>query len=873
MTVVMASDLDADRELIDQALSDPDCPVDEVLRTGTTAGDLQGLDKTDASLVLFGFPCAAGDEMPWQTISSLPASTAVLFIMDASGASRLGSPLPVQVEGIVVREAISAGELASSIASALEDASRHGSPGARRTTDADPDRTHLRTVFEKSPAIVATFRGPDHVCTMANPQYRQLVGDRDVVGDPVRKIVPEVEGQGYFELMDEVYQEGRPTEGTERSLDIRTEPEGRVERRYVDFLYQPLRENGDVVGVIAHGVDVTATVRSRKQVEETERELRDVLRTIADGVLLTDEGGTIVYVNPAAERILGADADTLRGLDCHASRWDVRTPSGRPVPAEERPIPRVLREEEPMDSATYRLGREEDEVIVSINAAAMTDGDDETVGVVASLRDVTERERIRADLRETSRLLDAVVESIPDAIYAKDRDGRYLMINSTGAELFGRSVSDVIGRTDRALFTVEDASKIREDDLHVMNTGRPRQFREQARMHDGERRHFDVTKAPLRSGDGDVGGIVGITRDISERMQVEEQRRVTREKFEKLFRASPLGIAVSTVEDGRILEVNEGFESLLGHEREELIGSRATDLDIWVDEAAREDFVGRLHSTGEVRAHDARFRRSDGEKIEVELSAEQIELDGTPSVITVIRDVTEQRQRRRELASSREKLQQYASHVTSARERERKQLARDIHDQLGQLLTAIKLKVKRLRTSAVEGESVDPDVVDSALDLVDQGVEEIRELSTTLRPSALDQFGLVDAVRWQAERAEERFGLETAVESAVDELQLDEERETHVFRVVQEALTNVGRHADADRAVVELSRTEGRLQVRVLDDGIGVDRPAVAQEDTFGLLGMEERAHVLGGEFQLTNRPEGGTEVRLDLPVRRGHGS
>lgn len=601
--------------------------------------------------------------------------------------------------------------------------------------------------------------------------------------------------------------------------------------------------------------------------------LRHTLRTISDGVLLTDARGEIIYVNPAAERILGGSASDILGLDCEDPRWDVRTLGGEPIPAGRRPVPRVLESGGEMESATYVLGRDSGgDVVVSVNASAMRGGDGEVVGAAASLRDVTDERRVREELAKTTRLLDAVVESVPDAIYAKDRAGRYLMMNSSGAALFDRTVDEVVGRTDDALFTEEDASQIREDDLQVMKAGRAVQFRDQSRTHDGEERFFDVTKAPLRQQEGSVDGVVGITRDITDRIRAEEARRISEQKYEKLFQATPLGIALSTMEDGRFLEVNDGFVQLLGYRRGELIGRRSRELGLWVDEGDRERLVRRIRTTGEARELDARLRRGDGAEIEAEIFGERVEVDDLRCIITVTRDVTERRRYEREIARSRDKLQQYAAHMTSARERERKELARDIHDHLGQLLTAVKLKVVALAKETSDGDGPSPEEFGAVVELVDRGVQEVRDLSTSLRPSAIDQFGLVDALRWQVERVEEQFGLDASVDSEVADLRLGEDQKIHVFRVVQEALTNVGRHADADRAVVAVDADEDSLLVRVLDDGVGVDPESIDPSDSHGLLGMEERAHLLGGELYLRDRPEGGAEVRLVIPYEEVDG-
>lgn len=735
MRVILASRRDSDREMLDRVLAEPACPVSDVLHVDSVTVLLRHLRERNPDLVLLGFDLTDGGQEALAPIWTGSSSANVLLLVDDGNAHRVPASLAPEVSTVVIRDESSASELADAIGRVVAGSERPERVPPVPIDVREYDHSRLREVFEESPAIIATFRGPDHVFEMTNPQYLSLIGDRDVIGRSIREALPEVEGQGYFELMDRAYETGKPVGGRDRALDIRTSPDGPVERRYVTFVYQPLLSSEEeVVGLVAHGVDVTEEVESQERLDET------------------------------------------------------------------------------------------------------------------------------------SRLLNGIVESVPDAVYAKDREGRYLMINSAGAALFDLTVEEVVGRMDDELFRETDAARIREDDREVLRSGRSIHVREQVRTHHGEERYFDVTKAPLRDGDGATVGVVGISREITERKRAEEALEASREKYRKLFQTTPQGIALSTLEDGRFIEVNEGFETLLGYERGELIDRCAPDIDIWVDEGDRDRLMERIREEGSVRQLEARLRRKDGETIEAEISGEAIEVDDVPSILTVTRDVTEERKHERELDRSREKLRRYAAHLTSAREQERTELARDIHDHLGQLLTGVKLKIARMARASDLGQAPEQQGFESIVELVDEAVEAVRDLSGSLRPSALDQIGLVDAVRWQVERAAEQFGFEGTVQSEVEELQLEDDEAIHVFRVVQEALTNVGRHAHAARVLVKFEVSDGLFTLRVLDDGVGIDAETARAVDSHGVMGMEERALVLGGEITLRIRSEGGTELRLEVP-------
>lgn len=268
-----------------------------------------------------------------------------------------------------------------------------------------------------------------------------------------------------------------------------------------------------------------------------------------------------------------------------------------------------------------------------------------------------------------------------------------------------------------------------------------------------------------------------------------------------------------------------------------------------------------------------RIVRPDGEVRHVrERGALGHDADGEPVRLTgTVQDITEQKELQDALQRSRDLLQRYAEHLTRAREQERADIAREIHDELGQALTGLKMQLSQIRRRLGAGEEEVPSsALDPSLELIQSTVAQVRELSSSLRPTALDQLGLREGLEWLAEKVEDRTGLEVSYEVGDVELELGEEASIHVYRVVQEALTNVARHAEAERVRILVAAEEGDLLVRVLDDGVGLDEASVPSLDSHGLLGMQERAHMLGGELELRDREEGGAEVRLRVPRPEG---
>ncbi len=267
--------------------------------------------------------------------------------------------------------------------------------------------------------------------------------------------------------------------------------------------------------------------------------------------------------------------------------------------------------------------------------------------------------------------------------------------------------------------------------------------------------------------------------------------------------------------------------------------------------------------------NDHRIVRPDGEVRYVhERAAVDRDEEGEPiRLLATVQDFTDRKRLEIALERSRNLLRDYARRLVGERERERADLAREIHDHLGQLLTAVKIQLDR---QLAGGEEPDVEGIRESVGLVQEGIEEVRDIARSLRPPELDQLGLVDALSSYVSRFEERTGVPTSFGSELGEVPLDRSISIHVYRIVQEALTNVARHAGADRAAVRVESAGVGIRVRVLDDGVGFGDRVREVEGSHGVVGMRERARIFRGDFEIRNREEGGTEVRVQVPLEEG---
>lgn len=236
-------------------------------------------------------------------------------------------------------------------------------------------------------------------------------------------------------------------------------------------------------------------------------------------------------------------------------------------------------------------------------------------------------------------------------------------------------------------------------------------------------------------------------------------------------------------------------------------------------------------------------------------------------VIHILRDITERKHSEEELKNSREKLRNLAAHLNSVREEERKLIAREIHDELAQALTALKMGLVWLNKKLPEAKEALTEKIESMTNLIDRTIYTVRRISSELRPGLLDDLGLRAAIEWQAKEFEDRTGITCKVTFNTNTDNLDQERSTAIFRIFQETLTNVVRYAEATEVRASLEETPDMLIMKVKDNGVGITEDKILNSNSFGIIGMQERVLLLGGAIKIKGVHEKGTTVTASIPI------
>ena len=240
--------------------------------------------------------------------------------------------------------------------------------------------------------------------------------------------------------------------------------------------------------------------------------------------------------------------------------------------------------------------------------------------------------------------------------------------------------------------------------------------------------------------------------------------------------------------------------------------------------------------------------------------------DGSEILFHMVSDVTDRKQAEDQLQASREQLRSLSAHLESVREEERKNMAREIHDELGQILTALKIGLSSVTEGLTEEQQLFRKVK-SMTELIDTAIETVKRISAELRPPILDDLGIAVALEWQAEEFKKRTQINCEFTSRPKDIVLDPDRSIAIFRIFQEALTNVARHSNASRVSAVLTKETGKIVLTVKDNGKGIEENQIADPKAFGIIGMKERAHFLGGEVRVDGTPGKGTSITVSIPL------
>jgi PAS domain S-box-containing protein len=377
---------------------------------------------------------------------------------------------------------------------------------------------------------------------------------------------------------------------------------------------------------------------------------------------------------------------------------------------------------------------------------------------------------------------------------------------------------------------------------------------------------LDSTIRKLRETNG------ALRLQITERRQAEDQLRLAYQRLSYHVENTPLAV-IEFDKDLTITRWSDRAEEIFGWKASEALGKNVYDPDFLIIHEEDRKAVDKINEElmkGTVNRNLSLNRNytRNGQVIDCEWhnSVLKDEQGNLITILSLVHDVTERKKTEQNLSRSYEEVRQLTSHLQNIREEERSHIAREIHDELGQQLTVLKMDVLGLSKKLGSQDAVIQQKIRDITDLLDSTVRSVRRISSELRPSLLYNLGLDAAIEWHLKEFGKRSGLKTIFIEPAGEVKIPDPVKNGLFRIFQESLTNVCRHANATNVIVSLEQKDGLLILTIEDDGQGFEQEKTGAKQTLGILGMRERCEMMGGNYAIHSAPGQGTTVAVAVP-------
>jgi PAS domain S-box-containing protein len=480
-------------------------------------------------------------------------------------------------------------------------------------------------------------------------------------------------------------------------------------------------------------------------------------------------------------------------------------------------------------------------------------------GLTILFHDITSRKTAEEEWKKAESQYRALIEQASDPIMITDMQGNFLDANSLLCTMFGYTREELLKLNIRALLDPEEL-KIAPIQFAVLAAGIP-VLRDRRMVHKNGT-IIEVEANVKRTPDG---RLLAIARDITERKTAARQILKEKEILDSIINSLP-GVFLIREVYGLNMRWNQRLETISGYSAQEIPHLDAYHFFEEKNKDHMRQRVDNLLKDGR-SSSEVIIVAKDGRRIPFFLTAMVMILEEKRCVVVIGLDISERIAAEEELQRANERLRDLSAHLQQVREEERKRIALEIHDELGQQLTALKMDLAwSIKKSPKEGAVFEK--MSGMSTLIDQTIATIRRISSELRPSILDDLGLAEALDWQSSEFEKRYHISTRFECLVNELNIHSNVVTGLFRIYQESLTNVARHAAAKIVLGTLKLEDDILILQVKDDGRGFDTQNETNKGTFGLIGMRERAFMMGGQCSIVSGLNKGTVITISVPLQ-----
>ena len=596
-------------------------------------------------------------------------------------------------------------------------------------------------------------------------------------------------------------------------------------------------------------IELKNEIFERQQTEDELRKLSRVTQQSNSHVVITDKSGLITYVNPAFEKVTGYSFDEVIGKNTrilksgkhnqefYKEMWDIIL-SGKTY--------KNILINKTKTGKLYYEGK---------TISPLKNANGEITHFVSTGNDITQKIKDDEAIRESEKHLQTIFDTAQAGIFVIDeKDHTVVDINSAAVKLIGAPKDKIVGSVCHEYICPAERGK-----CPISNLGQAIDNSERILLNiDGKKIPIlkTVTTATIKGRKCLIESFV----DISNLKRIEKSLRLSEEKYRTVIDLTTQGFYLVD-SNQRISEVNNAFCDLIDFNREEIIGRRLTEF---VTDKSRNlmNLEIEKNPIASHRRFDVVLEKKDGEEIYTILNSAIIysKSGQENGGFGFFDNITKRK-------SAEEALRKLSSRLQTLQEEERTNIAREIHDELGQNLTGMKMDLAWLKSKVPDNHNLPVyNKFDSLEKLVNQTINDVRRISSELRPSILDDLGLIAAIEWHIKEYVQRTEIHCKLHLPDDDSWIDTKRSTALFRMLQESLTNVARHSEATEVSIKLTKETNKLILDISDNGLGIDEEIIFNHKSLGLLGMRERANIWGGTVTISGKMDIGTFIHVEIP-------
>jgi len=577
-------------------------------------------------------------------------------------------------------------------------------------------------------------------------------------------------------------------------------------------------------------------------------------------------GNVITYINPEGYKMLGASSyKEIIGKDLN----DIIHPDFRNIVSQRRIM---LENGQPASELEEKFLKINGDVL-DVMVSAIPYQHEGKKGAQVFFRDLTEQKKTQKEINDTNERFKLITKATNDALWDWNLETNEIWWNEGFKDLFGDNDDEIEKGIESWMNRIAEAdrNRIKTGIFNAIKLKHDFWFDEYSFLKiDGTYAYVFVRGYILKNNTGKPYRMVGSMIDISFRRKMEEDLKSSEEKWRSLFEYTP-SIIFTIDKNYKITNINRSLSKRF--DVVEIIGKSGFEL-IHKDEYDRvKKIIDGVFSSKEASSFTVRSNDPDDQQSYFTVQAVPvIKKNITEGITLIATDITEKILAEEKIRETNESLHALAAHLQTVREEERTMISREIHDQLGQELTALKMDIAFL-SKKINKAKTDPDwdeIQDglrSMTEITDQTINSVRRIARELRPDILDKLGLREAIEWQAEEFTKRTGIDAIVSISPGEFEFDMGLNTTIFRIVQESLTNVARHSGATRSKIGLILDQKNIYLSIEDNGRGITEDEIENAKSLGLVGIKERVYSVNGKLSITGNENRGTKLQIIIPL------